>query len=80
LGLFGDHEYSGDDGDIEQQSLSQRTVTGGTHCRLHHRAHPIVAEELVAAGYRDGELAERIAKRVVLKQLYITDLDDLRRS
>jgi hypothetical protein len=41
---------------------------------------PVIAAELAAAGYPHDELAERIAKRVVLKQLDIRDLDDLRRS
>src|SRR3954471_10074708 len=37
---------------------------------------PIVAAELSEAGHNDSQLAKRIAKRVVLQQLDVTDPDE----
>jgi hypothetical protein len=70
-------------GDMTEYSSSRRRALGQWILSL-----PITSPSLPQSsrrssrplGYPHDELAERIAKRVVLKQLDIRDLDDLRRS
>jgi len=68
-------EMTTDEAEIRQTTRGRSRPFQSFVMELVSEIVPVVAAELSEAGHNDSELAERIAKRVVLKQLDVTDLE-----